>query len=335
MMKVNRANIRWSDLDMPNLDLIKLISHFAHSNQAEGKSPKTVTWYSEMLIDFVRFLRSTAREAILAGLNAAAVREFLVYEQERGVSPFTTQAKARAVKAFSSWLVAEGYTADNLLASVRLPKVPVKIVEPLSAEEIDALVSAQNPLTAIGCRDIAILLTFLDTGIRLSELSGLLFEDAHIDEGYLKVTGKGNKERVVPTGALARKVLWRYVFHFRPEPATGLDDYLFLTLDGRRLSSNAIKLLLNRWSRKAGVPRLHAHLCRHTYATNFLNHKCGDVFRLQQILGHSSLGMVHRYVHYASTQDMIHGHVPSPLDHLGLKKLRAYKTDRLLKAPKG
>ena len=335
MVKVNRVNIRWADLDMATVDLIKLISHFAHSNQAEGKSPKTVSWYSEMLIAFVRFLRSTGREAILAELSATTVREFIIYEQERRVSPYTVQGKVRALKALCSWLVAEGYSADNLLANVKLPRVPAKMVVPLTTEEINALVSAQNPLTAIGCRDIAVLLTFLDTGIRLSELSSLLFEDAHIDEGYLKVTGKGSKERVVPVGALAQKVLWRYIFHFRPEPATELDSQLFLTLDGRRLSSNAIKLLLNRWGRRAKVPRLHAHLCRHSYATNFLSHRCGDVFRLQQILGHTTLEMVGRYVHLASAQDMIRGRVSSPLDHIGIKRLRGYKIDRLLKSSSG
>ncbi len=332
MVKVRRLNLRWYDLDMPNLDLIKLISHFAYSKKAEAKSPKTVSWYNEMLLDFVKFLRSTGREAILAELNATSVREFIIHEQQRGVSPYTVQGKVRALKAFTSWLLAEGYTTENLLAVVKLPKVPTRIVEPLTATEIDSLISAQNPLTSLGCRNIAILLTFLDTGIRLSELSNLPFEDAHIEEAYLKVLGKGSKERVVPIGTLAQKVLWRYVFHFRPEPVGESDNYVFLTLDGKCLQPNAVKLLLNRWGKRAGVPRLHAHLCRHTYATNFLSHKCGDVFRLKLILGHSTLEMVNRYVHYASAQDMINGRVSSPMDHIGINKLRGYKIDRLLKS---
>jgi integrase/recombinase XerC/integrase/recombinase XerD len=174
--------------------------------------------------------------------------------------------------------------------------------------------------------------TFLDTGLRLSELCNLRFEDAHIEEGYFKVMGKGSKERMVPIGALAQKMLWRYIFHFRPQPAGEADNHLLLTLDGKALQPNAVKLLLKRWGRRAGVPRLHAHLCRHTYATNFLNYKCGDVFRLQQILGHTTLEMVRRYVHYASARDMMQGRVSSPLDQIGIKKLRGYKIDRLLKS---
>ena len=333
MVQVRRINLKWSDLDMPNLDLVKLISHFTYSKKAEGRSPKTISWYDEMLLDFVRFLRCTGREATLAEFNANTVREFIVYEQGRDVSPFTVQGKARSLKVLASWLFSEDYTPDNLLANVKLPKVPNNIVEPLTDEEIGALISAQNPLTTIGCRNIAILTTFLDTGIRLSELSSLSLENAHIEDGYLKVTGKGNKERVVPIGSLAQKTLWRYVFHFRPQPETRSHDFLFLTLDGRCLSSNAIKLILNRWGKRAGVPRLHAHLCRHSYATSFLTHRCGDVFRLQQILGHTTLQMVGRYVHLSSTQDMLRGRVSSPLDHINIKKLKGYKIDRLLRRP--
>ena len=126
-------------------------------------------------------------------------------------------------------------------------------------------------------------------------------------------------------------MLWRYIIHFRHEPSVPNDNYLLLTLDGEPLRPNAIKLLLKRWGKKAGVERLHAHLCRHTYATNFLNHKCGDVFRLQQILGHTTLEMVRRYVHYASTQDMINGRPSSPMDHMGISRLNGYKVDRVLR----
>ena len=320
---------------MAELDLVKLISHFAQSNKAEGKSAKTVAWYNEMLLDLVRFLRSTDRGALLGEFHVGTVREFIIREQGRGLSPFTVQGKARASKAFGSWLYAEGYTPENVLGNLKLPKVPVKIVEPLRAAEIDSLLAAQDPLTHTGSRNIAILVTLLDTGLRCSELCDLRFDDAHVEEGYLKVLGKGSKERVVPIGALAQKVLWRYVFHFRPEPAGERNNCLFLTLGGERLQSNAIKLLLKRWGKRAGVPRLHAHLCRHTYATNFLTHKCGDVFRLRQILGHNTLEMVNRYVHYASAHAMTQGHISSPVDQLGIKRLRGYKIDRVLKSNRG
>jgi len=329
-MSAEKVTLNWGDINMTELELGKLILHFEQSNKAEGKSPKTVTWYTEMFDGFTKFLLLTGQVAVLANFNATIVREFIIHEQGRGLSPFTIQAKVRALKVLSSWLYSEGYTGNNLLSNIKLPKAPSKLIQPLTEAEINQLLGSQNPLTAIGSRNTAILVTMLDCGLRSSELCNILFEDAHIEEGYLKVLGKGNKERVVPIGSLAQKVLWRYIFHFRPDPMGETNEYLFLSLDGKHLGPNSIKLLLKRWGKRAGVPRLHAHLCRHTYATSFLNQRCGDVFRLQQILGHSTLEMVRRYVHFSSTQDMIQGHVSSPLDRIGIKKLRSYKIDGLL-----
>jgi site-specific recombinase XerD len=331
MVSTRRRNFRWGDIDMAEVELNKLIIHFAQSNKAEGKALKTVAWYTEMLTGFTRFLAASCQRSVLDEFNVVSVREFIIHEQDRGLSPNSVHGKVRALKCFASWLKNEGYTPEHVLQNLRPPKVPVNLIEPLTDKEIEQLLRCQNQLTALGCRNISILITFLDTGIRLNELCTCLYEDAHIDDGYLKVMGKGSKERVVPIGGLAQKMLWRYVIHFRPEPLTEADSYLFLAADGKPVSSNAVKLLLRRWGKKAGVPRLHAHLCRHTYATNFLIHNCGDVFRLQQILGHSTLEMVRRYVHFASAQAMISGKPASPMDHMGMKMLTGYKIDRVLR----
>lgn len=319
---------------MADFSLEKLVAHFAQSNKAEGKAEKTVFWYSQMLEEHLKFLAADGKTTILAMLNPESVRDFIVAQQEKGLSPFTIAARVRALKAFSSWLEREGFTPDNVLRTVKLPKTPQKIIEVLNLEEINRLVSLQNTRTALGSRNVALLTTLLDCGIRINEICGLSVENVHIDQGYIKVLGKGNKERVVPLGTLAQKIISRYIFHFRPEPMSPADDCLFLTLAGERLTDNAVRLLLKRWGKKAGVPRLHAHLCRHTYATSFLNHRCGDVFRLQQILGHSTLEMVRHYVHYASSQDMIQGCVSSPVDRMGIKKLKGYRTEHLIPSNK-
>jgi site-specific recombinase XerD len=330
-MKSKQRNLHWVDINMTELELDKLILHFAQSNKAEGKSPKTISWYTEMLTDFVRWLQHNGKSTTLAEFSVMNVREFVIHMQERNLSPYTVQGHVGSLKAFDSWLFSEGYVTDKVLARLKKPKVPKKFIEPLTQDEIEQLLKVQNPLTAIGCRDIAILIVMLDTGVRLSELCDLRFEDAHVEQGYLKVMGKGRKERIVPIGASAQKMLWRYIIHFRPETMVKADDYLLLTLDGKPLRANAVKLLIKRWGKKAGIPRLHAHLCRHTFATNYLIHNCGDVFRLQQILGHTTLEMVRRYVHYASSQAMINTKSSSPMDHMGIKKLNGYKIDRMLK----
>lgn len=316
---------------MLELDLGKLILHFAQCNKSEGKSPRTISWYTEAIMEFTKFLGASGRKLILGEFSVASTREFIIAQQTKGLSPFTVQGRVRALKAFGSWLFREGYFSENIMSTIKLPKVPIKVIEPLTPIEIDNLINSQNQLTAIGSRDIALLIAFLDTGLRLSELSNLPFEDAHVEQGYLKVVGKGNKERVVPLGGLSQRILYRYLFHFRPEPYSPADNYLFLTLEGKHLTSNAVRLILTRWGKKAGVPRLHAHLCRHSFATSYLNQRCGDVFRLQQILGHSSLEMVRRYVHYSSTQDMMQGHNSSPIDHLDIGKLKGYKINHILR----
>jgi site-specific recombinase XerD len=252
MVVSSRGNLRSGNLKMAELELDKLILQFVLSNKVDGKSLRTIFWYSQILAGFVRFLASISRRPVLAEFNIMVIREFIVHEQDRKLSAYTVKGKVRTFKAFSSWLLREGYTPENLLEHLKLPKVPIVLIEPLSPTEIEQLVKCQNTLTAVGCRNITILIILLDTGERCSELCGSRRSEAHIEEGYFKIMGKGGKERVVPFSALAQKMLWRYVIHFRPKPVTDADDFLFLTLDGKPLTYNAVKLILKRWGKKAG-----------------------------------------------------------------------------------
>ena len=140
-----------------------------------------------------------------------------------------------------------------------------------------------------------------------------------MNEGFLKVLGKGKKERIVPIGRNAQKVLQRYLFRYRPKSSNPEVDNVFLSIHGDLLTSNSIKLMFDRLAKKAGVHRLHAHLCRHTFATRFLING-GDVFTLQQILGHSTLEMVKHYVNLAANHVAIQHQKFSPLDRLNLRK---------------
>jgi len=110
----------------------------------------------------------------------------------------------------------------------------------------------------------------LDSGLRCSEFRNVELNDVNIEGGYLKVMGKGSKERVVPFGASAQKALLRYLLHFRPEPFNLIIQNFFLTLDGRPLTKNCVKMMFQRIAKKSRVKRLHPHLCRHTFATNYL-----------------------------------------------------------------
>ncbi|MDP2857831.1 MAG: tyrosine-type recombinase/integrase [Bacillota bacterium] len=163
------------------------------------------------------------------------------------------------------------------------------------------------------------------TGLRCAELCTLTVSDAHIEQGFLKVMGKGSKGRVVPIGASAEKVLLRYLYTLRPEPARPDITNLFLTLDGLPMSVNGVARMIRRLGEVSGVRKIHAHLCRHTFATNYLING-GDVISLQEILGHTTLEMVRRYVSLASSQVAVQHRKYSPMDRLAIKQVSTLVT---------
>ncbi|MDI6815330.1 MAG: tyrosine-type recombinase/integrase, partial [Dehalococcoidales bacterium] len=263
------------------------------------------------------------------------VREFILYLQERKrwqenpyvlnhqgkLQPISIQTYIRALRAFFNWLYKEGYTEENRLAKLKPPKAPTKVVEILTQEEINRVLGSIESNTASGARNYAILILLLDTGLRCSEMRNMQLQDVNIEGGYLKVMGKGGKERIVPFGASVQKALLRYSLHFRPEPFSLSIQNFFLTLDGKPMTKNSIKMLFQRIAKKSGVKRLHPHLCRHTFATNYLING-GDVFSLQQILGHTTLEMVRRYVTLASAHVTVQHRKFSPMDRISLSRSR-------------
>lgn len=284
---------------------------------------------------FEEFLKEQGHTTKLQDLSLDVAREFVLYLQTRrkwSKHPYTpspddklkaisVQNYVRGLRAFFNWLYREGYTEDNLLAQLRPPKAPQKLVEVLTDEEIARILACLDSDTPSGCRDMAMVITFLDSGLRLSELTSLQLAETYIDQGYLKIMGKGSKERIVPIGGLAQKALQRYVFHFRPEPWRKDKDYLLLTLEGKPMSVNSVQLVFSRLAHKSGVKRFHPHLCRHTFATNYLING-GDLFSLQQILGHTSLEMVRRYVTLASSQVQVQHRKFSPMDRMNLGRVK-------------
>ena len=339
---VKRArNRRWQDLEKGNTSFERLIKHFEAYNRSEGKSPRTVEYYSRVLGYYLRYLEAEGYSTRLGDLTLEVAREFILYLQTRPkwdghpngssadakLSPMSVQNYVRGIRAFFSWVHREGYTEENVLAPLKPPKAPRKLVDVLTDEEVTRILSCLDTDTSSGCRDMAMIVVYLDSGLRLSELAGLKLADAHIDQNYLKVMGKGAKERIVPIGSLAQKILQRYIYHFRPESLYSDLDYVFLTLEGKPLSSNAVKLVFSRLARKSGVKRFHAHLCRHTFATRYLANG-GNIFFLQQILGHTSLEMVKRYVTVASEQVAIQHVKFSPMDRMNAVRLKALRNPR-------
>ncbi len=198
------------------------------------------------------------------------------------------------------------------------PKITRKLVSTLSDEEIRAILNTLGTSPS-DTRNQTLFMILLDTGLRIGELVNLEMDDVHMDEGYLKVMGKGKKERIVPIGNNAQRALQRYLFRFRPKPINPVTDNVFLSISSQPLTENSMKLMFTRLAKRSGVCRLHAHLCRHTFATRFLING-GDVFSLQQILGHSTLEMIRHYVNLASSHVTIQHQKFSPLDRLNLRR---------------
>ncbi|MFC2003477.1 tyrosine-type recombinase/integrase [Chloroflexota bacterium] len=291
-----------------------------------------MSWYSANLKSFRNYVKSRHLPDSLDTIDTKLLREYVLYLMKRTrynghpytpaktelLSSATIHGHVRTLRAFFNWLVVEGLTQNNLAKDLKPPKVTRKVVSTLSDEEIGAILNTFS-ISPSDARNRTLFMLLIDTGLRISELVNLKMDDVHMDEGYLKVMGKGKRERIVPIGNNAQSALQRYLFRFRPKPNNPVTNNVFLSTSSQPLTENSMKLMFTRLAHRSGVYRLHAHLCRHTFATRFLING-GDVFSLQQILGHSTLEMVRHYVNLASSHIAIQHQKFSPLDRLNLKK---------------
>lgn len=313
--------------------LAQTIQNYLTVIRLEGKSPATIKWHRKKLAAFLEFIQDGSDEDVLVSeLTIDVARSFIQFlmdrktrypdhplheETEGGLAPSTINGFARSLKAFSTWLYEDGYVESNILSRMKSPKVPKVLIEPLNEEELRQILLCIPQNVPEGARNFAMVLMFMDTGIRLSELVYVKLSEFDFGAGRFTVFGKGGEERSVPIGVTAKRAVIRYVEHFRPEPVNPGEDQLFLTVAGDPLSRNSVSQIVRRLSKRAKVPRLHPHLFRHTFAVRYLING-GDVFTLQKILGHKSLEMTRRYVKLASVDVMEKHRIYSPVDNLGI-----------------
>lgn len=311
-----------------------LIDSYRLECKIQGKSLKTISIYTTALTILHKFLKQYGLPTDVTNIGVKELRQFILYlqqakafrnhpfarPQQKGLTGHTINCYLRAIRAFWGWLLFEEMIDVNPFDKVRIPKPPKRVIIPFSEEQLRALLTAIDTHSPIGFRDHTIILTLLDTGLRVSELCDLKLEDSNLSERSLKVLGKGDKERTVPIGATVQRMILRYIKRHRPNPTNQLQDYLFLTRTGDPLTGNRVETIIENYGQKAKVKavRCSPHTFRHTFAISYLRNG-GDVFSLQRILGHSTLEMVRNYI--ALTQsDLQAAHLKcSPVDNLRLK----------------
>jgi len=290
-----------------------LVEQYLLRCTVEGKSPRTVRAYRETL---GRFL------AAVPVANPTAVGPEQLYAYLGGFTHLTLESRHRyfrEVRCFFNWLVDAEYLERSPFRGMRNVRLPQRIVQPFSADELARLLAACAADTSIGTRDHAMLLTLLDTGVRCSELVQLNLEDLDLVDGRLRVLhGKGNKQRVVPFAGRCRDALQLYI-GVRGE----LMGPLFLAATGHgelrpgvALQPNGLKQMLRRLARDTGIPKVHAHRFRHTFATWAIQHDAREL-DVQYLLGHSSPDLVRRYSSsYRSEQAALRHYRFSPADQM-------------------
>ena len=311
-----------------------LLESYRLQAETEGKSAKTIGIYTTAVTILRNFLEQNGLPSDVTKIGVQEFRRFILHlqgaeayndhpfkpPQQKQLTGHTINCYLRVIRAFWGWLVSEDIIENNPFGKIKVPKPPKKVILHFTGEQLRSLLAVIDEHSPIGFRDQTIILTLLDTGLRVSELTGLKLNDTNLNERSLRVRGKGGKERVVPIGATVQRAIARYINRYRPAPANQFAEYLFLTRAGEPLTANRIESIVETCAKKSGMAgvRCSPHTFRHTFAISYLRNG-GDVFSLQRILGHSTLDMVRNYINLAQS-DLQAAHLRcSPVDNMRLK----------------
>ena len=307
-----------------------LMEEYKLNLEAGNRSQKTISWYLEILNSYFTFLlHNDFFNSGIENVGKPELRAYLQYlkttskwskkgMKDKGtLSPFTIEGHVRAIKAFWSWLLRDGHLESNPLEKFPLPKVPKSLIKTLTNDEIRRLLKAVDKSSPTGSRNYLILLLFLDTGIRVSELANIKLSDMDSVDRSMKVLGKGRKERIVFYSVPVKKVISQYIKLYRPSMCNVKSDYLFPTSIGEAISINCVQQFMRRLAVKAGLSpsKCHPHILRHNFATMTLANGANPVY-LKEIMGHESFQTTQKYLH-PQPQDLRKQHLRySPVTNL-------------------
>ena len=259
-------------------------------------SPHTVASYCHDVEGFLAFCQVEPR-----AVTSADIQRYLGKVTEAGLSKRSAARLLSALRSFFGWCVEEGDIKENPCDRVDAPKLGKYLPAVLSVEEVSAILESVDGKAPFGKRDRAILEVLYGCGLRVSEAAALRISHVHLDEGFVDVIGKGNKQRLVPLGEMAADAIRRYL-EDRPTPASGAyDDYLFLNRFGKPLSRVSLFNLVKRQAMVAGIRKeISPHSFRHSFATHLIENGA-DLRIVQEMLGHESILTTEIYTHIDSS----------------------------------
>lgn len=263
-----------------------------------GLTENTINSYTNDIHKLVDFLKNKESTISPLKIDKFAVQEF-VYEVSKLVNPRSQARILSGLRSFFDYLVFEDYRETNPTDLIETPKIGRKLPESLSEEEINQLLLNIDLSHPQGERNKAILETLYSCGLRVSELVSLRISDLFFEEGFIKVLGKGNKERFVPIHNFAMQQINNYINEIRVhiKPKKGFEDTLFLNRRGNGLSRQMIFTILKNLANKIGLKKkISPHTLRHSFATHLLKNGA-DLRAIQQLLGHESITTTEIYVH--------------------------------------
>jgi integrase/recombinase XerD len=263
-----------------------------------GLSENTLGAYKADLIALNR--RLAERDVALVDASRADILDYIAWRVESGAKPRSTARQLSSFRRFYRYLVREGALAEDPTAQIAMPKIGRALPQSLTEEEVEALLSAPTVSDPLGHRDRAMLEVLYATGVRVSELINLKLSQLNLNQGVLRIFGKGDRERLIPLGDEAQDWLREFIDGPRVEILLERQtDYLFPTRRGDRMTRQAFWHIIKRYAKKAGIQKkLSPHTVRHAFAPHLLNHGA-DLRVVQLLLGHSDLSTTQIYTHVA------------------------------------
>jgi len=276
-----------------------VVERFLDNLWAErGLSDNSLQSYRHDLVNLQK--RLAGRGKSMAGASREDLLAILAAEMQRGKSPRSLSRYLSAYRQFYRWLLREGKIASDPVALIESPKTGRGLPKALTEEQVEALLAAPDTGTMLGLRDRAMLELMYATGLRVSELVNLRLSNINLNQGVVRVVGKGNKERLVPIGDEAHECLRNYLSSGRPALLQGVQtDEVFVTNRKAGMTRQAFWYMVGRYAVQCGIPKkLSPHMLRHSFATHLLNHGA-DLRVVQLLLGHSDLSTTQIYTHIA------------------------------------